>query len=86
MRSFIRGCGLLALAVLLLLALASLFAPSRTPVFGGSPFSSHQMTVVAFPASESVIGRPSLSAAFINKVLAAYVSPAAGTPPRRKHQ
>ena len=39
-------CGLLALAVLLLLTLASLFAPSRTPVFGGSPFSSHQMTVV----------------------------------------
>ena len=48
MRSFVRGCGLLALAVLLLLSLASLFAPSRTPVFGGSPLSSHPMTVVVF--------------------------------------
>src|ERR1700730_3680163 len=79
MRSFTRNCGLLALAVLLLLTLASLFAPSRTPAFGGSPLSSHQMTVVVFPSSSSVIGRPSVSAAFINKVLVAYRSPAAGT-------
>jgi hypothetical protein len=79
MRSFVRGSGLLALAVLLLLTLASLFAPSHTLVFGGSPLSSHQMTVVAFPSASSVIGRPSLSVAFVNKVLAAYGSPAAGT-------
>ncbi len=32
MRSFIRACGLLALAVLLLLALASLLTPSRAVV------------------------------------------------------
>jgi len=78
MRSFVRGCGLLALAVLLGLSLASLFAPSRTPVFGGSPLSSHQMTVIVFPASSSVIGGPSLSAAFIDRVLAMYGSPAVG--------
>ena len=80
MRSFVRGCGLLALAVLVLLALSSLFAPSRSPAFGGSPLSSHQMTVVPFPASSasSVIGRPSLSASFIDRVLAAYHSPAVG--------
>lgn len=80
MRSFVRGCGLLALAVLVLLALSSLFAPSRTPAFGGSPLSSHQMTVVPFPSpvSSSVIGGPSLSASFIDRVLAAYHSPAVG--------
>ena len=78
MRSFVRGCGLLALAVLLLLSLASLFAPSRTPAFGGSPLSSHQMTVIVFPASSSVIGGPSLSASFIDRVLATYGSPAVG--------
>jgi hypothetical protein len=78
MRSFVRGCGLLALAVLLLLALASLFAPSRTPVFGGSPLSSHSMTVIVFPAASSVIGGPSLSASFIDRVLATYGSPAVG--------
>lgn len=77
MRSFVRGCGLLALAVLLLLTLASLFVPSRTPVFGGSPFSSHPMTVVVFPSSSSsVIGGPSLSASFVDRVLTAYGSPA----------
>jgi hypothetical protein len=78
MRSFARGCGLLALAVLLLLALSSLVAPSRTPVFGGSPFSSHSMTVVAFPSSSSVMGGPSLSSVFIDRVLTAYGSPAVG--------
>jgi len=78
LRSFVRGCGLLALAVLLGLSLASLFAPSRTPAFGGSPLSSHAMTVIVFPASSSVIGGPSLSAAFIDRVLATYGSPAVG--------
>jgi len=79
MRSFVRGCGLLALAVLVLLALSSLFAPSRTPAFGGSPLSSHPMTVVPFPSSSSsVIGGPSLSASFIDRVLATYHSPAVG--------
>ncbi len=78
MRSFLRGCGLLALAALLGLSLASLFAPSRTPAFGGSPLSSHQMTVVVFPAASSVIGGPSLSAAFVDRVLASYGSPAVG--------
>ena len=78
MRSFVRGCGLLACAVLVLLALSSLFAPSRTPAFGGSPLSSHPMTVVAFPSSSSVIGGPSLSAVFIDRVLVAYHSPAVG--------
>ena len=78
MGSFVRGCGLLALAVLVLLALSSLFVPSRTPAFGGSPLSSHPMTVVPFPSSSSVIGGPSLSASFIDRVLAAYHSPAVG--------
>src|ERR1700681_1211244 len=78
MRSFTRNCGLLALAVLLGLSLASLFAPSRTPAFGGSPLSSHHMTVIVFPASSSVIGGPSLSASFVDRVLTAYGSPAVG--------
>jgi hypothetical protein len=80
MRAFVRGCGLLALGVLLLLSLASLYAPSRSPVFGGSPFSSHPMTVMVFPSSSasSVIGGPSLSAAFVDRVLATYGSPAVG--------
>jgi hypothetical protein len=78
MRAFVRRCGLLALAVLLLLALASLFAPSRTPAFGGSPLSSHHMTVVVFPSASSVIGGPSLSAVFIDRVLTSYGSPAVG--------
>ena len=78
MRSFTRGCGLLALGVLLLMALAAYFAPSRTPVLGGSPLSSHSMTVIVFPAASSVIGGPSLSASFIDRVLARYGSPAVG--------
>src|SRR5712691_7372910 len=78
MRSFVRGCGLLALAVLLLLSLASLFAPSRTPAFGGSPFSSHPVTVIPLVFSSSVIGGPSLQAAFVDRVLATYGSPAVG--------
>ena len=78
MRSFVRGCGLLALAVLLLLSLASLLAPSRTPAFGGSPFSSHQVTVIPLVFSSSVIGGPSLPALFIDRVLATYGSPAVG--------
>ena len=78
MRTFVRWCGLLALGGLLLLSLASLYGPSRTPVFGGSPLSSHQMTVIVFPSSSSVIGGPSLSASFIDRVLARYGSPAVG--------
>src|SRR5690242_16447962 len=78
MRTFLRWCGLLLLGSLMLMALSSYFAPARTPVFGGSPFSSHQMTVVVFPASSSVIGGPSLSAAFVDRVLATYGSPAVG--------
>ena len=78
MRSFFRWCGLLLLGGLLLSSLASLYGPSRTPVFGGSPMSSHQMTVVVFPASSSVIGGPSLSVSFIDRVLATYRSPAVG--------
>ena len=78
MRSFVRGCGLLALAVLLLLTLASLFAPSRTPAFGGSPFSSQPVTVIPLVFVSSVIGGPSLAAVFIDRVLTAYGSPAVG--------
>jgi len=78
MRSFARNCVLLALVVLFLLSLVSPLASSRTPAFGGSPFSSHPMTVVAFPAASSVIGGASLSAVFIDRVLAAYHSPAVG--------
>jgi hypothetical protein len=80
MRSFVRWCGLLLLGGLLLLLLSSLYGPSRTPAFGGSPLSSHSMTVVAFSSSSasSVIGGPSLSAAFIDRVLARYGSPAVG--------
>src|SRR5579859_1697842 len=78
MRSFVRWCGLFALGSMLLLALASYFAPARSPVLGGSPLSSHQMTVIVFPSSSSVIGGPSLSASFINRVLATYGSPAVG--------
>ena len=47
--------GLLVLALLLVAASLSLFAPSRAPVFGGSPWSSHQLTVVSFSSSSSVI-------------------------------
>ena len=79
LRSFVRWCGLLLLGSLLLMSLASFVAPSRSPAFGRSPLSSHQMTVVVFPAStSSVIGGPSLSAAFIDRVLATYHSPAVG--------
>ena len=79
MRSFTRACGLLAFAVLLLLAAASLVTPSRAVVLGGSPFSSSPVTVVAFPApSGSVLGSPSLSASFVDRVLATYGSPALG--------
>jgi hypothetical protein len=78
MRSFVRWCGLLALGGLLLLSLASLYGPSRTPAFDGSLLSSHSMTVVAFPSLSSVVGGPSLSAAFIDRVLARYGSPAVG--------
>src|SRR5689334_8778600 len=79
LRSLTRWCGLLALGGLLLLSLASLYGPSRTPVFGGSSLSSHSMTVVAWSASSSsVIGGPSLSATFIDHVLARYGSPAVG--------
>ena len=78
MRSFARWCGLLALGGLLFLASLSLFAPSRNLVFGGSPWSSHQLTVVPLASSSSVIGSPSLSAVFIDKVLATYGSPAVG--------
>jgi hypothetical protein len=78
LRSFVRWCGLLALAVLLLLSLASLFAPSRPPAFGGLPFSSQQVTVIPLVFSSSVIGGPSLSAAFVDRVLATYGSPAVG--------
>ena len=78
MRSLVRWCGLVVLAVLLLAASLSLFAPSRSPVFGGSPWSSHAVTVVPFSSSSSVIGSPSLSAAFVDRVLATYGSPAVG--------
>ena len=78
MRAFVRWCGLSALAVLLVAASLSLFAPSRVPVFGGSPWSSHVVTVVPFSSSSSVIGSPSLSAAFVDRVLATYGSPAVG--------
>ena len=79
MRAFVRWCGLLALGSLLLMSLASYFAPSRSPVLGGSPLSSHHMTVVVFSSSaSSVIGGPSLSASFIDRVLAMYGSPAVG--------
>ena len=78
MRAFVRWCGLLALGGLLLLSLASMYGPSHTPVFGGSPLSSHHMTVVVFPASSSVIGGPSLSASFVDRVLTTYGSPAVG--------
>ena len=78
MRAFVRWCGLLALGGLLLMSLASMYGPSRSPVFGGSSLSSHQMTVIVFPASSSVIGGPSLSAVFIDRVLARYGSPAVG--------
>lgn len=78
LRAFVRWCGLLALGALLLMALGSYFAPARSAVFGGSPLSSHQMTVVPFPSSSSVVGGPSLSAAFIDRVLATYGSPAVG--------
>jgi hypothetical protein len=78
MCSFVRWCGLLALGSLLLMSLASLYGPSHPPVFGGSPLSSHAMTVVVFPASLSMIGGPSLSASFIDRVLATYGSPAVG--------
>ena len=78
LRSFVRWCGLLALAVLLLLSLASLFAPSRPPAFSGLPFSSQQVTVIPLVFSSSVIGGPSLSAAFVDRVLATYGSPAVG--------
>src|SRR5690348_4159459 len=65
LRSCVRWCGLLLLGSLLLLSLASLYGPSHTPAFGGSPLSSHQMTAVVFPSSSSsVIGGPSLSASF----------------------
>lgn len=79
LRSYARGCGLLALAALLLLAAASLVAPSRAVVLGGSPLSSHPATVLSFSASYgSVLGSPSLSASFIDRVLTAYQSPALG--------
>src|SRR5947209_414627 len=79
MRAFVRWCGLLALGGLLLLSLTSLYGPSHTPVFGGSPLSSHSMTVVVFSSpSSSVIGGPSLAASFIDRVLARYGSPAVG--------
>ena len=78
LRSYVRGCGLLVLAALLLLAAASLVAPSRAVKLGGSPFSSYQATVIPFPAPSSVIGSPSLSASFIDRVLSAYHSPAVG--------
>jgi hypothetical protein len=79
LRSFVRWCGLLALGGLLLLSLASYYGPSRTPAFGGSPLFSHQMTVVVFSSSlSSVIGGPSLSASFIDRVLARYGSPVVG--------
>ena len=78
MRSFVRWCGMLVLAVLLVFASLSLFAPSRVPVFGGSPWSSHAVTVAPLASSSSVIGSPSLSAVFIDKVLATYGSPAVG--------
>jgi hypothetical protein len=79
MRAFVRWCGLLALGALLLLSLTSLYGPSHTPTFGGSPLSSHSMTVVVFSSSSSsVIGGPSLSASFIDRVLARYGSPAVG--------
>ena len=79
MSAFVRWCGLLALGGLLLMSLASLYGPSRTPAFGGSPLSSHSMTVVVFStSSSSVIGGPSLSASFIDHVLATYHSPAVG--------
>ena len=79
MRSFVQWCGLLLLGSLLLLSFASFFAPSRSPAFGGSPLSSHQMTVIVFSSSSSsVIGGPSLSVSFIDRVLARYGSPAVG--------
>src|SRR5205085_7256872 len=55
----------------------SLFAPSRTVVLGSTSLSSYPVTVVPFPSS-SVIGGPSLSSSFVDRVLATYGSPAVG--------
>lgn len=79
MRSTLRGLGYLALGLLLLLGAAMLIAPSQRVVIGGSPFTSYSVTMVPYTSSSSsVIGSPSLSAAFIEKVFSTYDSPAVG--------
>jgi hypothetical protein len=79
MRSFLRGCAYFVLGLFLLLGAAMLITPSRAVVVGGSPFTSYSVTMVPFDSSSSsVIGSPSLSAAFVDKVLATYHSPAVG--------
>lgn len=78
MRSFVRGCGLVVLGALLLLASASLLAPARTAKVSGSSWVSYTVTFVPFSSSSSVIGSPSLGASFVDRVLSSYHSPAVG--------
>ncbi len=80
-----------SIAVTLLLAVVVLLALSYLGNMGHMPSSSLALSVVpatptgslgraAAPvgSSSSILGRPSLSVAFINRVLSAYHSPAAG--------
>ena len=79
MRSLVRGCGLVALGALLLLAAASLLAPARVAKVSGSSWVSYTVTFVPFPSSSSsVIGPSSLSASFMDRLLRSRGSPAAG--------
>lgn len=76
-----RGRLYLALLVLLFVIGASVNAftssPSARVSFSAHTFSVVHVTVIPL-SSTSVIGPPSLSAAFMNRVLAAYHSPAVG--------
>jgi hypothetical protein len=75
-----RSCvlGMLLVLLVLLGAASTSMASLSSPVsFSSRSFSSHPMTVIPFTSSR-VIGSPSLSAAFVDRVLAVYHSPAVG--------
>ena len=79
LRFLLRWVAVLLLSIVALIALLS-WVRSATHGFAAASSASGSLFVSAAPAasSSSVLGRPSLSAAFINRVLTDYHSPAVG--------
>ncbi len=68
----------LLLALVLLLALSYFGNTGHVPSSSAAPATPAGSLAPGVASSSSILGRPSLSVAFVNRVLSAYHSPAAG--------